>query len=72
MIRAFNANLPYDRFLVWQLAGDMLDQPTPDQRLATAFNRLTARRTKVEASKKSFALNTSPIGSARWDRPCSD
>ncbi len=40
VIRAFNQNLPYDQFLTWQLAGDLLPNPTHDQRLATAFNRL--------------------------------
>jgi len=40
VIRSFNENLPYDQFLVWQLAGDLLPNPTHDQRLATAFNRL--------------------------------
>ena len=40
VIRAFNANLPFDQFITWQVAGDLLDKPTRDQRLATAFNRL--------------------------------
>ena len=40
VIRAFNSNQPYDEFATWQLAGDMLPNPTKDQRLATAFNRL--------------------------------
>ena len=40
VVRAFNNNLPYDQFLTWQLAGDLLPAPTQDQRLATAFNRL--------------------------------
>lgn len=38
-IRAFNENLPYDDFLIWQLAGDLLQDATFEQRLATAFNR---------------------------------
>ncbi len=39
-IRAFNDNLPYDRFLTEQLAGDLLPNATRDQKLASAFNRL--------------------------------
>jgi hypothetical protein len=40
VIRAFNDNLPYDQFITWQLAGDLLPDATRDQVLATAFNRL--------------------------------
>ncbi len=40
VVRAFNDNLPYDEFVTWQLAGDLLPDATRDQRLATAFNRL--------------------------------
>ena len=40
VIRAYNENLPYDQFITWQLAGDLLPEPTRDQRLATTFNRL--------------------------------
>ena len=39
VIHAFNENLPYDKFLTWQLAGDMLPNATKEQILATAFNR---------------------------------
>ncbi|MDB6122826.1 MAG: Protein of unknown function (DUF1553)/Protein of unknown function (DUF1549)/Planctomycete [Pedosphaera sp.] len=40
VIKAFNQNLKFDQFITWQLAGDLLPNPTKDQRLATAFNRL--------------------------------
>ncbi len=40
VIRAFNENLSYDQFILWQIAGDLLPNATREQRLATAFNRL--------------------------------
>jgi hypothetical protein len=40
VIKAFNDNLPYDQFLTWQLAGDLLPHATREQKTATAFNRL--------------------------------
>ncbi|MCI0334677.1 MAG: DUF1553 domain-containing protein [Planctomycetes bacterium] len=40
VVRAFNDNLPYDQFLAWQLAGDLLENAGREQILATAFNRL--------------------------------
>src|SRR5256885_16587167 len=39
-IRAFNQNLPYAHFIVWQLGGDLLRGAPREQQLATAFNRL--------------------------------
>ncbi|WP_114778542.1 DUF1553 domain-containing protein [Botryobacter ruber] len=39
VISAFNKNLPYDQFITWQLAGDLLPNPTKEQLIATCFLR---------------------------------
>ncbi|WP_310586736.1 PSD1 and planctomycete cytochrome C domain-containing protein [Telluribacter sp. SYSU D00476] len=41
VIDAFNKDMPFDQFTVEQLAGDLLPNPTVDQRIATAFHRNT-------------------------------
>jgi Protein of unknown function (DUF1553)/Protein of unknown function (DUF1549)/Planctomycete cytochrome C len=41
LIKAFNQNMPYDRFLTEQIAGDLLPNATDEQIIATAFHRNT-------------------------------
>ena len=40
VVRALNSNQPFDEFITWQMAGDLLPDPTLDQQLATGFVRM--------------------------------
>jgi cytochrome c553 len=46
VIRALNADMPFDRFTIEQLAGDLLPEATIDQRIATGFHRNTMHNTE--------------------------
>jgi len=39
VINAYNKNLPFDKFITWQLAGDLMPKASQEQILATGFNR---------------------------------
>ena len=56
VIRALNADMPYDQFSIEQLAGDLLENPTPDQRLATAFHRNTQTNTEDGSDDEEFRV----------------
>jgi hypothetical protein len=69
VIRAFNANLPYDQFLTWQLAGDLLPAPTRDQLIATAFNRMHRQTNEGGSIEEEFRVDyvcdrTNTLGAA--------
>ncbi len=54
VIRAYNTNLPFDRFTIAQLAGDLLPNPTQDQLIATAFHRNTMTQNEGGTSDEEF------------------
>jgi len=54
VIRAFNENKPFDEFTREQLAGDLLPNPTPWQRVASAYNRLNRITNEGGAQAKEY------------------
>jgi hypothetical protein len=56
VIDAVNRDLPFDQFSIEQLAGDLLPNPTPEQKLATAFHRQTLTNTEGGADKEQFRV----------------
>ncbi len=54
VIQAFNQNKPFDEFTIEQLAGDLLPNPTLDQRIATGFNRNHTTSTEAGADPEEY------------------
>ncbi|MCB1210070.1 MAG: DUF1549 domain-containing protein, partial [Verrucomicrobiales bacterium] len=54
VIRAFNDNLPYDKFIAWQTAGDLLEPENQDAVVATAFNRLHQQSNESGSDENEF------------------
>ncbi len=56
LIRAFNADMPFNEFTVKQLAGDLLPEPTVDDLVATAFHRNTQTNTEGGTDDEEFRI----------------
>lgn len=56
VIRALNADMPFDQFTVKQLAGDLLPDATLDDRIATGFHRNTQTNTEGGTDDEEFRL----------------
>ena len=56
VIDAFNRNLPFDRFTLEQIAGDLLPSPSLDVRIATAFHRNTMTNTEGGTDDEEFRV----------------
>lgn len=54
VIAAFNDNRPFDRFTIEQLAGDLLENPTRDQKIASGYNRLILTTEEGGAQPKEY------------------
>jgi len=56
VIRAYNDNMPFDEFITWQLAGDLLPDATDEQILATAFNRLNQQESEGGSVEEEYRV----------------
>lgn len=56
VIQAINDDMPFDRFTIEQFAGDLLEKPTSDQILATAFHRQTLTNTEGGTDKEQWRV----------------
>lgn len=56
VIKAFNNDMPFDRFTTEQLAGDLLPEPTDDQLIATAFHRNTMNNDEGGTNDEEFRV----------------
>ena len=54
IVNALNANLPFDRFTIEQLAGDYIDKPSTDQIAATTFNFMNKQSAEGGAQDKEY------------------
>lgn len=56
VIDAINDNVPFDQFTVDQLAGDMMEDPSEAQRIATAFHRNTMTNSEGGTDDEEFRV----------------
>lgn len=56
VIQAINENMPFDQFTIEQIAGDLLEQPSESQKIATAFHRNTMTNSEGGTDDEEFRV----------------
>jgi hypothetical protein len=57
VIRAFNQNMPFDQFVIDQIAGDLRPNPSADQQIATGFHRMTTCNVEAGVDPEANRVN---------------
>ena len=69
MIKAINSDMPFDQFTIEQIAGDLLPDATPEQKIATGFHRNTPINTEGGIDYEEYRVVAEPLSAPGSSSP---